>query len=92
MQRRAVVLEADEKKVYTLIQSINTLRKEKEAKRKAKVDASRAAYQAKKQKTEEMDVKMSKERKKEFFKELGQKRRREEAANDRSAGKRSKRD
>lgn len=71
----------------SLIQNINTIRKEKEAKRKAKIQSSREAYMAKKAKTTEMDTLKGQERKKEFFKELGQKKRTAEIQADRSMAK-----
>ena len=71
MQKRAVVLEPEEKKVYTMIQAINTIRNEKESKRKSKVLQDREKYNSKKAKTQQMDELKSKERKRAFFKQVG---------------------
>jgi ribosome biogenesis protein BMS1 len=90
MQRRAVVLDSKERKEYALLQAINTLRNDKEAKRKVKVKADRAAYLAKKVKVQEKDAAMTKERRKEFFKELGMKRRSEETSSSGRSFKKSR--
>jgi ribosome biogenesis protein BMS1 len=51
LQRRAVVLEPQERKVYSLIQAINTIKKDKARKVKAKKEA----YLEKKKKQDEKD-------------------------------------
>ncbi len=48
LQRRAVVMEKKEKMAYTLMQTINTIRNEKETKRKTKAKEQRAGYEKKK--------------------------------------------
>lgn len=80
LSKRAVVLEKGEKKVATLIQRINTVKREKDAKAKAKALEKREAYLKKKSVVEKMDVIKKKERAQDFFKQEGQKRAREEAA------------
>ncbi|KAJ3042715.1 Glycoside hydrolase 2 (Mannanase, beta-galactosidase) [Rhizophlyctis rosea] len=80
LQRRAVVLEPHEKKVATLIQAINTIKNEKELKRKIKTREKREEYHKKKAKIEGVDAEKKKERMKEFFRAEGKKRAREERA------------
>ncbi|KAI8927930.1 hypothetical protein BC831DRAFT_503643 [Entophlyctis helioformis] len=73
MQRRAVVMEPHERKIATLIQTINTIKNDKAQKRKEKTKEKRAEYNKKKAKVAEMDKKMGAERSKEFFREMGKK-------------------
>ena len=80
LSKRAVVLDKGEKKIATLIQRINTIKKEKDAKAKAKALEKRDAYLKKKAVVEKMDVIKKKERAQDFYKQEGQKRAREEAA------------
>eukprot|EP00842_Homolaphlyctis_polyrhiza_P003332 jgi/Hompol1/39/HPOL_000833-RA len=80
LQRRAVVMEPHEKKVATLIQAINTIKNEKLAKRKDKLVQQRAEQAKKAAKIAEMDAKMTKIRNKDYHRETGKKRAREEAA------------
>ena len=89
--KRAVVLEKDEKKMATLIQRINTIKRDKDAKAKAKAQEKRAEYLKKKAAVEKVDVIKKKERAQDFFKQQGLKRAREEAASSGSRfSKRSK--
>ena len=92
MQKRAVLLEPHEQKEYALMQSINTIKNAKEAKRKEKQSQARAAYMKKKALVEKVDVVMQKERSKDFHREQGKKRAREEAAASSSRHKSQKRD
>jgi ribosome biogenesis protein BMS1 len=70
LQRRAVVLEPQEKKVYSLLQAVNTLKKEKERKQKEKF-AARKQVEAKEQaKREEASLKKRKETGKAIFKKI----------------------
>ena len=74
LQKRAVVLEGSEKKARTLIQTIQTIRKDKEAKRKTK---KRAKNEERKKKLDKLQREMEdrkKTRKKEYFRENGGKR------------------
>jgi ribosome biogenesis protein BMS1 len=80
LAKRAVVLEKDEKKIATLIQRINTVKRDKDAKAKAKALEKRAEYLKKKAAVEKVDVVMKKERAQDFYKQEGMKRAREEAA------------
>lgn len=70
MNRRAVILEPQEKQVISLLQSLDTIRHEKEALRKSKIAASRASHLKKRENVESMNVIKSKERRKEFFKQM----------------------
>ncbi|KAI8825021.1 uncharacterized protein EV422DRAFT_553782 [Fimicolochytrium jonesii] len=92
LARRAVVLEPHEKKVANLIQQLNTIHREKEKKRKDKVQEKRAEYLKKKEK----DAKFSEEKKKELTKDYhrteGKKRAREAAIASGGARKKAKRD
>jgi ribosome biogenesis protein BMS1 len=72
-QRRAVALDSQERKVYSLMQQLNTIRKEKEQKRKAKSQASRSEYLKKKSKEEAVTQDKRKERAKEAYAKQGRK-------------------
>ena len=80
LTRRAVVKDAEEKKVTHFINQLNTVRNEKAAKAKVKNAEKRAEYIKKKKAVEEMDVMKRKERAKEYYKQEGQKRAREAAS------------
>ncbi|KAF7721972.1 Glycoside hydrolase 2 (Mannanase, beta-galactosidase) [Apophysomyces ossiformis] len=70
--KRAVVLEPEEKKIYTLMQQLNTLRNEKTRKRKLK-DAERRAENVKKRAKEEaVTVEKDKERRRAYFRKQSQ--------------------
>lgn len=73
LQRRAVVLEPQERKISSLLQQIRTLKNEKEAKRKEKEKERRKEYVKKREREEEKRSGIDKERKKEFYRKLGQK-------------------
>ncbi len=66
-------MESQDKKIYTLIQEINTLKHEKEAKKKIKDGERRAAYEKKKELNETKTLKRKKERMKEFYEAAGKK-------------------
>ncbi|KAI3654767.1 hypothetical protein MP228_000147 [Amoeboaphelidium protococcarum] len=88
-QKRAVILEPKEKKIYTLLQQINTIKNEKEAKRKA-TDAKKKVERMKKLKMEEqLDEEMNRKRKKETFKKMAMQQKKNEDAM--SSGKYKKR-
>ncbi|CAO3668117.1 unnamed protein product [Rhizopus stolonifer] len=67
LNKRAVVLEPEEKKIYTLMQQLNTLRNEKTRKRKAKDSERRENLEKKKAKVEKTNVDKEKERRKDYF-------------------------
>ena len=90
MQRRAVILEPQEKKVATLMQAINTIHRDKQEKRKEKMKEKRLEYLKKKAKVEMKDEEMRKERSKDFHRVEGKKRQRESDANGRFNKKKKK--
>ncbi|KAI7870125.1 hypothetical protein BDF14DRAFT_1774923 [Spinellus fusiger] len=65
--KRAVILEPEEKKIYTLMQQLNTLRNDKSRKRKLKDTERREANDKKKAKVEEKTAEKEKERRKDYF-------------------------
>lgn len=67
LAKRAVVLEPEEKKIYTLMQQLNTLRNEKTRKRKLKDTERRENLEKKKAKVEKTNELKEKERRKEYF-------------------------
>ncbi|CAG8467667.1 7381_t:CDS:10 [Ambispora leptoticha] len=71
MQKRAVVLEPEEKKIYSLMQQIHTLKKEKEKKRKEKQEIRRIEHAKKVVKQEAVVAEKEKESRKRFFKMQG---------------------
>ncbi|KAL4209864.1 DUF663-domain-containing protein [Rhizopus microsporus] len=73
LSKRAVVLEPEEKKVYTLMQQLNTLRNEKTRKRKLKDNERRENLEKKKAKLEKANELKEKERRKEYFRKEQQK-------------------
>ncbi|KAG9300622.1 hypothetical protein G9A89_005222 [Geosiphon pyriformis] len=71
LQKRAVVLEPGEKKIYTLIQQIQTLKKEKERKRKEKQTLRRLEHAKKVAQQESVSTEKEREGRKRFFKIKG---------------------
>ncbi|KAJ1678915.1 Glycoside hydrolase 2 (Mannanase, beta-galactosidase) [Spiromyces aspiralis] len=71
MQRRAVLLEPEERRVVDLLNQINLLSKEQTMKRKAKKQAEREVYLKRKSKEEAIDQEHQKRRRKEFYKAQG---------------------
>lgn len=71
MNRRAVVLEPEEKKIVSLIQQINTLKRDKDAKRSAKEKERKQVYLKKKAANEEKAAKRKRDRVKEFYEKMG---------------------
>ncbi|KAG2234524.1 hypothetical protein INT48_007337 [Thamnidium elegans] len=67
MAKRAVILEPEEKKIVTLMQQLNTLRNEKNRKRKIKNDEKRGELEKKKAKIAETTEIKEKERRKTYF-------------------------
>ncbi|KAL7747522.1 Glycoside hydrolase 2 (Mannanase, beta-galactosidase) [Sorochytrium milnesiophthora] len=90
LQRRAVVMEPHESKVAALMQQINTVHKDKEAKRVAKSKESRAAYLKRKQQEEDKYADVKKNKAREFFKKLGLAEKRAESS-DQNGGRYKKR-
>lgn len=67
MQKRAVVLDGEEKKLRDLMVKLGTLRNEKDAKRRAKKDESRSRMAAEHAKEDAIKQSKHKERAKEYF-------------------------
>ncbi|KAH3663480.1 hypothetical protein WICMUC_005919 [Wickerhamomyces mucosus] len=74
MQKRAVVLNGDEKKARALMQKLSTISKAKEEKRQSTKEEKRKEKLKKLAKLEEVRTEKEKERKKEFFAKEGKKR------------------
>ncbi|KAI8969271.1 hypothetical protein BDF20DRAFT_793766, partial [Mycotypha africana] len=73
LAKRAVILEPEEKKIVTLMQQLNTLRNEKDRKRKLKNNERREALEQKRAKIAAENEIKTKQRRKEFFKKEQQK-------------------
>ncbi|PVU90203.1 hypothetical protein BB561_004989 [Smittium simulii] len=71
LDKRAVVLEPEEKKIKTLINEINLLKRDKTEKRKRKDQESRAKYEQKLNKENEISESKMKRLKKDFFRKQG---------------------
>ncbi|KAF9185189.1 Glycoside hydrolase 2 (Mannanase, beta-galactosidase) [Haplosporangium sp. Z 767] len=94
LQRRAVMLEPEEKKIYTLMQQIHTLKHEKDRKRAEKAKEKKAAYDKKKAKEtanyenrvkrerKEVFRSQGKEQKRQAFKEAGGRRKKHKGSDD----------
>jgi ribosome biogenesis protein BMS1 len=67
-------MDGHEKKVYTLMQTIQTIKKDKDFKRKLKTKERRAEYMKKREKVQLLDIEKKKERMKDVHKKAGQKR------------------
>jgi ribosome biogenesis protein BMS1 len=67
------VLEPEEKKIVTLMQQLNTLRNEKNRKRKIKDTERRDNLEKKRAKVEAVTEQKTKERRKDYFKKAQQK-------------------
>ncbi|KAF9175672.1 Glycoside hydrolase 2 (Mannanase, beta-galactosidase) [Mortierella sp. AD011] len=77
LQRRAVMLEPEEKKIYTLMQQIHTLKHEKDRKRAEKEKEKKAVYEKKKAKdTANYENRLKRERK-EVFRTQGKEQKRQ---------------
>ncbi|KZT64267.1 DUF663-domain-containing protein [Daedalea quercina L-15889] len=77
LQKRAVVLEPEEKKAIALLQQIRALRKDQVARRKEKQEQRRAAHRQKVEKEEAKKSEKEKEKRKEYMKAAGMKLRQE---------------
>ncbi|TFK62239.1 DUF663-domain-containing protein [Pluteus cervinus] len=89
MQRRAVVMEPEEKRAVALMQQMRALRKEKVQKRRDKKEEKREEKKKKEAKEEEKKESKDKERKKEVMKTIGMKTKRD--AEKESGGSRKRR-
>ena len=74
MSKRAVVLNGDEKKARSLIQTISTIKKDKDEKKKSKKQEKNKERLKKLAKKEESKKEKDKERKREYFRTEGKKR------------------
>ncbi|KAF4581483.1 Glycoside hydrolase 2 (Mannanase, beta-galactosidase) [Pleurotus pulmonarius] len=77
MQKRAVVMEPEEKKAIALMQQIRALRKDQVARRKEKKSERREAQRKKAEKEEAKQLEKDKEKRKEHMRVAGQKSKRE---------------
>ncbi|ORY95061.1 hypothetical protein BCR43DRAFT_495075 [Syncephalastrum racemosum] len=73
LQKRAVLLEPEEKKVMRMMHELNTLKAEKARKRKVKDAEQRAEFLKKKAKLEQVNTEKNKERRTEYFRRQQQK-------------------
>ncbi|EMD39727.1 hypothetical protein CERSUDRAFT_150396 [Gelatoporia subvermispora B] len=89
MQKRAVVLEPEEKKAMALLQQMRALRKDQVARRKGKQEERRAVHRQKVAKEEEKKSEKDKEKRKEYMRVAGVKSKRESEREE--GGRRSKR-
>jgi len=89
LQKRAVVLEPEEKAAIALMQQMRALRKDKVARRKEKQEDRRAAHRLKAQKEEAKKSEKDKEKRKEYMRIAGVKSKR--GAEGEDAGRGSKR-
>lgn len=80
MQARAVVMDPEEKKAVALLQQIQTLNKDKVARRRAKQEERRAEHRKDSGKVDEKKEAKMKEERRERFKKEGIKRKRDEMA------------
>lgn len=90
MQKRAVVLEPEEKKAIALMQQIRALRKDQVARRREKQEDRRAAHRQKLEKEEAKKGEKDKEKRKEYMRAAGMKSKQESAEEGGRARKRRK--
>ncbi|EKM51560.1 uncharacterized protein PHACADRAFT_150036 [Phanerochaete carnosa HHB-10118-sp] len=88
MQKRAVVMEPEEKKAIALLQQIRALRKDQAARRKEKQNERKEVHRKKVAKEEEQKSEKEKEKRKEYMRAAGMKSKREA---DKEEGRSSKR-
>lgn len=74
LQKRAVVMSSEEKNARKLIQTIQTIRNDKESMRKAKKDSKMKEKLKAREKIEDLKQEKAKEKKKEYFSKQGSKR------------------
>jgi len=90
MQKRAVVLEPEEKKAIALMQQMRALRKDQVARRKEKQEGRKAAYKEKVAKEEARKEEKEKEKRKEYMRAAGMKSKRETEKEEGRSSKRRK--
>ncbi|KAJ7071858.1 GTP binding protein [Mycena belliarum] len=90
LQKRAVVMEPEERKAVALLQQIRALRKDQVARRKEKKSEKNAVHKKKVEKEEERKNDKVKERKKEVMRATGRKSKREAEAEEGRGAKRRK--
>ncbi|CAG8542928.1 34368_t:CDS:10 [Racocetra persica] len=90
MQKRAVILEPQEKKIYTLMQQIQTLKKEKDRKRKVKQSERREVHAKKSAKQEALLAEKEKRERKDYFRKEGLAQKRVNNSSDEHKSKKAK--
>jgi len=90
LQKRAVVMEPEEKKALALMQQIRALRKDQIARRRATKEGKKADKTKKLEKVEERKAEKGKERRKEVMRMAGIKSKRETDVEERGRSKRQK--
>jgi ribosome biogenesis protein BMS1 len=88
MQKRAVVMEPEEKKAIAILQQIRALRKDQVVRRKEKQGVRREEHKKKIQKIDEKKLDKKKDEKKEHFRKLGMKSKMESQAEEGGSRKR----
>ena len=88
MQKRAVVLEPEEKKAIALLQQIRALRKDQVIRRKEKQNERKEVHRKKAEKEEAKKTEKDKEKRKEYMRIAGQKSKREADLEEGRGGKR----
>ncbi|KAI0671020.1 hypothetical protein C8Q78DRAFT_974097 [Trametes maxima] len=91
MQKRAVVLEPEEKKALALLQQVRALRKDQVARRREKQGERRAAHRKKVEKEEAKKSEKDKEKRKEYMRAAGMKSKREADASEGGRGNKRRR-
>ena len=92
MQKRAVVLEPEEKKAIALLQQIRALRKDQVARRKEKQNERKEVHRQKVAKEEAKKSEKNKEKRKEYMRAAGMKSKRESEKEEGRSSKRRKKD
>lgn len=90
MQKRAVVLEPEEKKAIALLQQIRALRKDQVARRKDKQNERKEGHRKKVEKEEARKSEKDKEKRKDYMRTAGQKSKREADMEEGRSSKRRK--
>lgn len=90
MQKRAVVLEPEEKKAVALLQQIRALRKDQVGRRKEKQQERKAVHRKKVEKEEAKKNEKDKEKRKEYMRVAGQKSKRDADVEEGRGSKRRK--
>jgi len=92
LQKRAVVLEPEEKKALALLQQIRALRKDQVVRRKEKQEERKKKYKDKVEKEEEKKGEKEKEKRKEYMRVAGMKAKRETEKEEGRGSKRRRKD